>query len=333
MEPSSILQRRPGAPQEHPIGRDRAPDSPSLSPIISDAALQELANAPSPPDTFLSQYLLPHQYIAFILPVTLLLGSLFGTINGNRESYFSNKHNILNMLFVKNGWGWTTLVFLVYLAIVYGKALIREEQRTQDRTRTDSGESSAPPRSTAEASQPAVGSPVNSKVPSDVIVRALVRWGLATAYWWIISQWFFGPGLFDRLFVLTGGSCSVNGNWSQHTCRKQGGLWAGGVDISGHMFLLSHAWLFLMEELSIFMNVPEALTAIQSRPAAKYAVLNVAGLCGLWWWMSLMTSVYYHHLAERLTGLFFGMAFWAGTYVTSYKVLPFPSMPDQTVMP
>ncbi|KAF9355659.1 hypothetical protein BGX26_006284, partial [Mortierella sp. AD094] len=321
MEPSSIHQRRPGAPQELPIGRDRAPESPSLSPIISDAAYQELVNTPSsPPDTFLAQYLLPHQYISFIFPVTLILGSLFGSIGGDRASYFSNKRNILNMLFVKNGWGWTTLVFLVYLAIVYGKALIKEEQHTHDsETHNGSGESTTRTRSTTEASQPAVGSSVNSKVPSDVIVRALVRWGLATAYWWIISQWFFGPGLFDRLFVLTGGSCSVNGHWSQYNCRKQGGLWAGGIDISGHMFLLSHAWLFLMEELSVFMNVPEALTVVQSRPAAKYAVLSVAGLCGLWWWMSLMTSVYYHHLAEKLTGLFFGMAFWAGTYVTSYK--------------
>ncbi|KAF9112660.1 hypothetical protein BGX27_003005 [Mortierella sp. AM989] len=333
MEQSSIHQRRPGAPQDFSQERDRAP---SESPIISDVTMQELANTPAsttPPDTFLAKYLLPHQYIAILFPITLLLGSLFGSIGGSRASYFSNKRNILNIIFVKNGWGWTTLVFLAYLAIVYGKALIKEEQNTQNAEAQSSNTNEEPRTRTrsTEASQPAVGHST-SKVPSDIIVKALTRWGLATAYWWIISQWFFGPGLFDRVFVLTGGSCSVDGHWSQYHCRSQGGLWSGGIDISGHMFLLSHAWLFLMEELSVFMNVPEAWTAVQSRPAARYAVLAVAGVCGLWWWMLLMTSVYYHHLAEKLTGLFFGMVFWFATYVTSYKVLPFPTMPDQAVM-
>ncbi|KAF8982979.1 hypothetical protein BGZ46_000259 [Entomortierella lignicola] len=330
MEQSSIHQRKPGAPQEILNERDRAQEPPSLSPIISDAS-----TPPTPPKTFLNQYLLPHQYISFVFPLTLILGSLFGTIGGGHPSYFSNKRNIINILFVKNGWGWTTIAFFVYLAVVYGKALIKEEHNTQ-LTEESAHNSNGAPRTrtrSTEASQPAVGSSsVTSRVPSDIIVRALARWGLATAYWWVISQWFFGPGLFDRLFVLTGGACSVDGYWSQYTCRSQGGLWAGGVDISGHMFLLSHAWLFLMEELSVFMNVPDAWPTVERRPAAKYAVLGVVGLCGLWWWMSLMTSVYYHHLAEKLTGLFFGMVFWFSTYVTSYKVLPFPSMPEQTVM-
>ncbi|OAQ26291.1 hypothetical protein K457DRAFT_47904, partial [Linnemannia elongata AG-77] len=222
-----------------------------------------------------------------IFPVTLLFGSLFGYIGGDQPSYFSNKRNILNMVFVKNGWGWTSITFLVYIAVVFGKALMNQQDNSFNTT------------------------PV-----------ALVRWGLATLYWWLISQWFFGPGLFDRVFVMTGGSCSIDGHWSQYHCRRQGGNWAGGVDISGHMFLLTHAWLFLMEELSIFLNVPEAWTALQNRRTAKYAVWGILALTGLWWWMLLMTSVYYHHLAEKLTGLFFGVLFWFGSYVTLYKVTP-----------
>ncbi|KAF8937528.1 inositol phospholipid synthesis and fat-storage-inducing TM-domain-containing protein [Dissophora ornata] len=359
---ASIHQRVSPLAEDSISRRDRAPvDSPSLSPIISHATVQELANTPAavvpPPETPLSSYLLPYQFLSFIFPVTLLFGSLFGVVGGNKPSYFSNKRNILNVLFVKNGWGWTSFVFLVYLAVVFGKAVVRQEVQQQQQQQQQSGSSidvqrpqeqphgdqalRTRTRSTAATQRdgqepgtdlPAPGTRASSRVPTDVILKALVRWGLATLYWWLISQWFFGPGLFDRLFVMTGGSCSVDGHWSQYRCRRMGGQWSGGVDISGHMFLLTHACLFLMEELSVFLNVPEAWTALKTRPTAKYAVLSVVGLCGLWWWMLLMTSVYYHHLAEKLSGLFFGVMFWCCTYVTSYKTLSFPAMPDQAVV-
>ncbi|KAG0260751.1 hypothetical protein BG011_001648 [Mortierella polycephala] len=363
-----------------PLGRDRAPASPDLSPIISHATLTELTgtNTVIPPtNPIVSAFLLPHQYLVFVFPVTLVLGSLFGFIGGNRPSYFSNKRNILNVLFVKNGWGWTSLVFLIYVAVVFGKAFFTQQERQgttasqqvnhtrtmniqkpQEQGTLESSTTNGDSTATASTSEtgvrtrtrsspqqhdehlqsmvgtnmPAPGTNASARVPSDVIIKALVRWGLASLYWWLISQWFFGPGLFDRVFVLTGGSCSVDGHWSQYHCRNQGGLWSGGVDISGHMFLLTHAWLFLMEELSMFLNVPEAWTALQNRSGARYAVWSVVALCGLWWWMLLMTSVYYHHMAEKLTGLFFGVLFWFCTYVTTYKMSSFPSMPDQAAV-
>lgn len=366
MDQPSIHPRRTFAPDSpfapsSPSTRDRAPDSPNLSPTLAHATLQDLANTPAdirPPATPLSAFLLPHQYLVFIFPVTLLFGSLFGYIGGDRPSYFSNKRNILNMVFVKNGWGWTSIAFLVYVAVVFGKALIhqqdnslntvpvarpQEDESSNSNINETTGSSRTRTRSSTHLDQdqrpsmigtnlPPAGSTASAKVPSNVVVKALVRWGLATLYWWLISQWFFGPGLFDRVFVMTGGTCSIDGHWSQYHCRRQGGNWAGGVDISGHMFLLTHAWLFLMEELSLFLNVPEAWTALQNRRTAKYAVWGILALTGIWWWMLLMTSVYYHHLTEKLTGLFFGVLFWFGSYVTLYKVTPFPSMPDQAVV-
>ncbi|KAF9904775.1 hypothetical protein EC991_002345 [Linnemannia zychae] len=369
MDQPSIHPRRTFAPDSPfasspSTARDRAPESPNLSPTISNATLRDLANTPAdipPPPNPLSAFLLPHQYLVFIFPVTLVFGSLFGYIGGDRPSYFSNKRNILNMLFVKNGWGWTSFVFLAYLIVVFGKSLVQQNQQSpssnsynarvvrpqEDDLINETGSEGTRTRSSTLHDQrteqdhtpsmvgtnlPPTGSIASAKIPSNVVVKALVRWGLATLYWWLISQWFFGPGLFDRVFVLTGGSCSVEGHWSQYHCRRQGGHWSGGIDISGHMFLLTHAWLFLMEELSIFLNVPEAWTALQDRRGAKYAVWGVLAVTGLWWWMLLMTSVYYHHLAEKLTGLFFGVLFWLGSYVTLYKITPFPSMPDQAVI-
>ncbi|KAG0292753.1 hypothetical protein BGZ96_003733 [Linnemannia gamsii] len=369
MDQPSIHPRRTFAPDptfaSTPSARDRAPESPNLSPTLSHATIQELANTPAdirPPTTPFSTFLLPHQYLVFIFPVTLLFGSLFGYIGGNQPSYFSNKRNILNILFVKNGWGWTSIAFFIYIFVVFGKALIDQQDSSYnttsvarpheedessnsnyDETTTVGSGTRTTQRSSTHLDQdqtpsmvgtnlPPAGSTASAKIPTNVVIKALARWGLATLYWWLISQWFFGPGLFDRVFVMTGGSCSIDGHWSQYHCRRQGGSWAGGIDISGHMFLLTHAWLFLMEELSIFLNVPEAWTALQNRRAAKYAVWGIVALTGLWWWMLLMTSVYYHHLAEKLTGLFFGVLFWFGSYVTLYKVTPFPFMPDQAVI-
>lgn len=344
METATIHRRGPqGVEQDSFTEQDRTESSSSLSPIISHATLEELVNTPSsevrPPETPFSAYLLPHQYLVFIFPITLAFGSMFGYLGGDKPSYFSNKRNILNVLFVKNGWGWTSLVFLVYLAVVFGKALIEQDadpqQRPQGSTTTGGGSSEG--ASSSQSSQsivgtnvPARGTAARARAPLDVVVRAVTRWGLATLYWWLISQWFFGPGLFDRFFVLTGGQCNIDGHYSQYHCRRMGGTWAGGIDISGHMFLLTHACLFLMEELSVFMNVPEAWSALQHRPTAKYAVWSVVGLCGLWWWMLLMTSVYFHGMGEKLSGLFVGMLFWLGSYVTTYKMISL--MPDQVVV-
>ncbi|KAG0371052.1 inositol phospholipid synthesis and fat-storage-inducing TM-domain-containing protein [Gamsiella multidivaricata] len=347
---SSIHQRRHQEPPS-PSQRDRAPDSPTASnlqsPLISSATVDELVNTlasqvPVPEAPF-SSFLLPHQYLCFLFPATLVLGSVFGAIGGDKSSYFSNKRNILNTLFVKNGWGWTSFFFLVYLAIVFGNNIAQQQsqqerdERSGERSQEqDHNQGDTLTRTRTRSTPPAVVSTTTpsaiSSTSTTILVKALLRWFLATMYWYIISQWFFGPALFDRVFVLTGGSCSIDGHYSQYHCRRMGGQWAGGIDISGHMFLLAHAWLFLMEELSVFMNVPQAWTALQEgrNKNKKAAVLAVVGLCGLWWWMLLMTSVYYHHLMEKMTGLFFGLLFWFCSYGIVYKVIDF--MPDQAVV-
>ncbi|KAF9157488.1 hypothetical protein DFQ26_008675 [Actinomortierella ambigua] len=383
----SPLATQPSAAAGSPA-RERAPDSPTFDSAATTLNDLLLDPPPNPPPAPLDSVLLPHQYIAFLFPLTMLAGSAFRLVVGQPESYFAKKHNLLNVLFAKSGWGWTSLVFFVYLAVVFGRALFElppEEQqqeevlphaqqhasaRTTDsavmatavdnhnsnsnnnnvnndddrtdstttlrtRTRTtpmDNDVTEKPP------GQNVLGTNVESLHTSRaslalrVIVQALARWALATAYWWIIVQWFFGPSLFDRIFVFTGGSCTVDQAFTSHHCRRQGGKWQGGADVSGHMFLLTHACLFLIEELSVFWNVPEAWDALARRQAARYAVYAASAIAALWWWMMLMTSVYFHHLPENISGLFFGVLFWAGTYATLYKKTSFPSMPDQAVV-
>ncbi|KAG0236890.1 hypothetical protein BGW42_002388 [Actinomortierella wolfii] len=355
-----------------PSVRDRAPDSPSLDPVLSSATVEELSHPPAqPPASPLDSILLPHQYIVFIFPLTILAGSAIKKYYGETEWYFSKKHNILNVLFAKNGWGWTSIVFFVYLAVVFGRALVEQDEIAQqlrteeddlrtshasDSSTTATAIGNSDPETVATrrtrtrtsndvtfnpAGQNVLGTHVRSAasktLPMRVIIQALVRWGLATAYWWIIVQWFFGPPIFDRIFVFSGGKCTTDDTFTghiftSHHCRQKGGKWEKGIDISGHMFLLTHSFLFLFEELSVFWNVPETWNVLARRPGARYAVYAVMAICALWWWMILMTSTYYHPPVELCLGLFFGALFWAATYVNLYKKLPFPSMPDQTVV-
>lgn len=71
-----------------------------------------------------------------------------------------------------------------------------------------------------------------------------------------MTQWFFGPPVIDRGFVITGGKCDhvlekaskvasdtstavrLETLFSAAACKAAGGAWRGGYDISGHVFML-----------------------------------------------------------------------------------------------
>ncbi|KAK4464052.1 FIT family protein scs3 [Cladorrhinum samala] len=92
-------------------------------------------------------------------------------------------------------------------------------------------------------------------------IKASIRWGVITAWWVFVTQWFFGPAIIDRGFRLSGGGCEdsfdvkleqgegVKGLVSAAACKAAGGRWSGGHDISGHVFLLVLGSAFLLQEV------------------------------------------------------------------------------------
>lgn len=98
--------------------------------------------------------------------------------------------------------------------------------------------------------------------------RAMVRWGLVTTWWVLVTQWCFGPALIDRSFLFTGGKCElaeakleagagVTGKdiFTAVACKTAGGKWRGGHDISGHVFLLVLGSYFLLQEVGwVYLN-------------------------------------------------------------------------------
>jgi len=176
--------------------------------------------------------------------------------------------------------------------------------------------------------------------------------------WWIfVTQWFFGPAIIDRGFLLTGGQCELvqaadAGNvemdksrqfFTGAACKAIGGKWRGGHDISGHVFLLVLGSMFLFEEVlhvvlrssktkeerTVLMNdgaVKSADVEFQSGNMAEEGKWTlgakvVLGIGGLSVYMLLMTAAYFHTWFEKLTGL---LVAFSGIFVVYFlpRIVP-----------
>lgn len=250
-----------------------------------------------------------------IYPATLLLGSLFSILEPHARaapysaasqshpshvapSYFALKRNIFNVFFVKIGWFWTSLAFTAFLFL-----------------------------------HPSTG-PSAGLVLTRKRTQGLLRWGLVTAWWAALTQWFFGPPLIDRGFRFTGGQCEMvkteDGRaamgdkrefFTAAACKVAGGQWKGGHDISGHVFLLvlgsAFLWLEILPTLvgkeMRFVRRREGnwVTADTESEGDKpkdereeRRALNVpVVVAGLSWWMLLMTAAYFHTWFEKVIAM------------------------------
>lgn len=196
----------------------------------------------------------------------VLVGQVTSWI-GTEPSYFSQKKNLFNVYFVKKAWFWTTLVYVAF--IIGSKMACKKSSRY-------------------------LGS----------VSQIVARYAAATFWWVLFAQWFFGLPIMDRVFLLSGGNCEgladtivrEGKSISSAACKRAGGQWIGGHDPSGHVFLLVHSSLFLLFEMLPYLMA-------ESRP--KLGPAHKAGLAilGLWAWMLLMTSIYFHSFTEKLVGL------------------------------
>ncbi|KAJ9132655.1 Inositol phospholipid synthesis protein Scs3p [Coniochaeta hoffmannii] len=184
--------------------------------------------------------------------------------------------------------------------------------------------------------------------------RAAARWGVVTGFWFLTTQWCFGPPLIDRGFRWSGGRCEVVENkveegeagvgdvFTAAACKTVGGRWSGGTDISGHVFMLVLGSAFLMQEVgwvvlrwrgrreleerSVVMHDGAIKGAGVEADADGVEVGNVVDALGLGgrvamgvvvlsWWMVLMTAIYFHTWFEKLTGLLVALLALYTTYI------------------
>lgn len=152
-----------------------------------------------------------------------------------------------------------------------------------------------------------------------------------TAYWAIVTQWFFGPALIDRGFRITGGACELASTYegtggkkefiTGQACKAVGGLWKGGHDISGHVFILVLGSVFLGLEVlpavvgarglreerkvvgrdgSVGRAERETIGDEADELVVKGGLSAPLGVVGLSLWMLLMTAAYFHTWFEKV---------------------------------
>ncbi|QPH02498.1 hypothetical protein C2857_006708 [Epichloe festucae Fl1] len=265
--------------------------------------------------------------IVALFPLLLIFGAIFSVVSPQTRSayydpttqshsqdpslapsYFARKSNIFNVVFVKRGWGWTTLGFYFFLL-----------------------------------THPSGGAGGLDITPRRF--RAILRWVAVTGWWFLVTQWFFGPPLIDRGFRWTGGKCDlaqqevkpgepgIGDVFTAVACKAVGGKWSGGHDISGHVFLLVLGTSFLLQEVGwsvgrwasrcteercVVMpdgalksaNVVAEMDAGQGQGQCSLGVggKTAVAIAALNAWMLLMTAIYFHTWFEKLTGLLTALA-------------------------
>ncbi|KAJ5945504.1 Fat storage-inducing transmembrane protein [Penicillium verhagenii] len=240
-------------------------------------------------------------------------------------NYFARKNNIFNIYFVKIGWLWTTLAFVSLLLTQPAFHPYASLSESQQQTRVRRA------------------------------IQAVSRYALATTVWYLMTQWFFGPAIIDRSFVFTGGKCSeiikqageatpsltpsiqLETVFSAAACKSAGGLWGGGHDISGHVFML-----VLTTALLAFEAIGVGAFSFPSRPEGDgsrerkasdpnnirtgeqddgsgfvrtWALRFVWGVVALGWWMLFMTAIWFHTWLEKWSGLFIALSSVYAIYI------------------
>lgn len=259
-------------------------------------------------------------------PVTLLFGQLIAWFSPREmaANYFTTKRNIFNTIFVKKGWLWTSIL---YILLIINACVDPAKQK-------------------------------NKRLLHKKILHSIGKYLIVTVCWYFYSQWFFGVPIMDKVFLLTGGSCynipeskpptpdsplnvmdfSVDGlpkgesmlwsnSISSKQCRRLRGSWFGGHDPSGHVYILTLSASFLLSQILYFYSYNQLVGRwkkmvrhVSSRwrrgdylDILRHMVfangyLFLLTLCVLWYWMLLMTSIYFHSMPEKLVGLLFSYA-------------------------
>ncbi|GAA5958310.1 hypothetical protein JCM21900_001347 [Sporobolomyces salmonicolor] len=247
-----------------------------------------------------------------------------------RLPFFADKRNVLNQLFVKRSWAWVTALFIAHALALFLTAPLLTVKKPPPPSPSSSPSNGAAPAQSSVSLSPA------ARVPFTLLLTALRRYLLATLFWFYLTQatWFgttLGPSVSHRILRSSGAVCvpsalssGLHGDGPRaaagEACTGQSGeYWRGGHDVSGHAFMMLHCALFLFELVHPLLpsllpayfraTTPEARprTLPRAVKATAWAAIAVIALC---WWMLLMTSLFFHSPAEKLTGVAFGVLGW-----------------------
>ena len=248
-------------------------------------------------------------YFVLFTWISVLILSLFNICFSIPETYFSNKDNFFNAVFVKWGWAWTLLVngsYMLITSFVYGCDLWKKS-----------------------------------------VLLAAVRLFVGTCFWyfWVNIVFCFVE---DITGVCIDQFNNPNFNiTSKLDCKllKNGSLWQG-FDISGHCFLLTYAILCINSEIQVQIHwysiasiaskvLPigsKSSSIFKKRYGSMYLLVNVlfffnCVLMLIWMVMLVVTCLYFHTFYSKALGASCGIASWMVTYNEWYKYDFSPGLP------
>ncbi|KAM3160231.1 YFT2-like protein [Lachancea thermotolerans] len=219
---------------------------------------------------------------AFVYPVVLICGLVVhslangSTLQHQKDTYYLlSPNNVINLVFAYKGNLIWTILFVSLAAYQIKIRVSRSDLLPRD----------------ARTTYPARWHRLGKEYAVKIILKNLLLYVI-----------FF---VIDCVFVWTGGSCSSSATKSAERCRKEGGKWENGFDISGHFCFLTNVSLILWLELS---SIQKYLNSDERTPSKLWRVLlfsNVSVLT-IWAFVLSVTAIYYHTTLEKILGLLMG---------------------------
>lgn len=149
----------------------------------------------------------------------------------------------------------------------------------------------------------------SSSASKFLLTSSGLRLALASAYWYFVINFIMRP------VYIWFGSCSDSTISSFRECKLSTETVWNGFDISGHVFIILHSSLIIMEELK--MNITSSSNAKKHDNLAWAQDLlgTISGfVLVLWYLMLIMTCLYFHPFLEIASGALLGVGFWITVY-------------------
>jgi Inositol phospholipid synthesis and fat-storage-inducing TM len=200
--------------------------------------------------------------------------------------YFANKSNILNIVFIKQAWAWTSAAF----AFLFFTSSV--ESRSKSRLLKYVIVTAAWLGFTSWFFGPAL------------LERAIVATGgecvvvvpqlgdvLNVPVEYCYTKSTLSPSTHPSLFSAFANTNPLSSPWSARPRLRR------GHDVSGHIFLLTMSVLFLADQLKPSLDSVTSWSSLHKR-----AVLTSLALIATWLFATGTTAVYFHSPAEKFSG-------------------------------
>lgn len=194
-------------------------------------------------------------------------------------NYWANRKNIVNQIFVKKAWLWTTLAWALQLFFLRLAPASTTPASSAAKPRASAPVGSRTTTNNKKDDDIAAQAATQATITSPVFISVL-RYTIATGIWLLFANWFFGPPLSERILTATGAVCVPSGDPQESPveelyCRTRTPLsssshpalfsssslksksiramWKGGHDISGHTFIMVLSPLLLLEDIAPYL--------------------------------------------------------------------------------